>query len=132
MFNLKIDNDSKGFWEGTKKGKLMIQRCIKTNNCFLYSRSHFGGSAEDDYIWIEASGKGTVYSYTISHIPGGSEHYVNKVPYVVASIRLIEGVRLTSNIITKDLDKVKIGDKVKVKFIKLNDYITYPCFELIE
>ena len=102
MFNLQMDNDSKGFWEGAKKGKLMIQKCLKTNNFFLYSRAHFGGSAEDDYIWVEASGEGTVYSYTISYIPGGSEHYINKVPYIVASIKLIEGVRLTSNIITKN------------------------------
>lgn len=132
MFNLQMDNDSKGFWEGAKKGKLMIQKCLKTNNFFLYSRAHFGGSAEDDYIWVEASGEGTVYSYIISYIPGGSEHYINKVPYIVASIKLIEGVRLTSNIITKNLDKVKIGDKVKVTFVKLNDNITYPCFKLFK
>ena len=132
MFNLKIDNDSRIFWEGAKKGKLMLQKCVKSNNFFLYSRGHFGGSAEDAFIWVEASGKGTIYSYTISHIPGGSNYYIDKVPYIVACIELIEGARFISNIITNDLDKVKINEKVEVEFLKLNENITFPCFKLIK
>ena len=132
MFNLHIDKDSIEFWEGAKKGKLMVQKCLKTNNFFLYSRGHFNGSAEDDFTWVQASGNGTIYSFTISHIPGGSDYYINKVPYVVASIELVEGVRLTSNIIDSNFNNIEIGKKVKVKFIKLNNEITFPCFQLIK
>ena len=132
MFNLKIDKDSKEFWTGAKKGKLMIQKCLKTGDHFLYTRGHFGGSAEDDHIWVESSGKGIIYSYTISHIPGGSEYYKDKTPYVIASIQLLEGVRFTSNIISSNLERISIGKKVEVEFVKLTDEITFPCFKLIE
>ena len=69
MFNLSIDSDSKEFWNGAKKGKLMIQKCLKSNNFFLYSRAHIKSVAEDNFTWVEASGKGVIYSYTISYIP---------------------------------------------------------------
>ena len=69
--------------------------------------------------------------YTISYIAGGSEFYVKKTPYVIASILLDEGVRLMSNIVDSDHSEVKIGKKVKVIFKKLNDEIIFPCFKII-
>ena len=131
MFNLQKDLDSIEFWEGAKKGKLMIQQCNHTNNYFLYSRINTPLKNDLSFKWIEASGKGTIYSFTISHIPGGSKYYIDKTPYIIASILLEEGVRLTSNIISKDFKEIKIGKDVKVKFIKLTDEITFPCFVLV-
>lgn len=132
MFNLSIDSDSKEFWNGAKKGKLMIQKCLRSNNFFLYSRAHIKSSADEDFTWVEASGKGIIYSYTISHIPGGSRYYLDKTPYVVGTILLTEGVKLTSNIITNNMEKVKIGKEVNVEYIKLTSDITLPCFKLLE
>ena len=131
MFKLKIDKDSRVFWDGAKENKLMIKRSQISKKCFLYSLAHTGISASEDYEWIEASGKGTIYSFTISHIPGGSKYYIDKTPYIIASILLEEGVRLTSNIISKDFKEIKIGKDVKVKFVKLTDEITFPCFVLV-
>ena len=131
MFNLMIDKDSREFWDGAKKNKLMIQKCKNTGICFLYSRGHSGISANSTYEWVEASGKGKVYSYTISHIPGGSEYYLDKTPYVIGSILLDEGARITSNILSKNFNDIKIGNKVFVEFIKLNESIIFPCFKLI-
>ena len=131
MFNLMIDKDSKVFWDGAKKNKLMIQRSKLTGKYFLYSLGHSNISADEKYEWIEASGKGSIYSFTISHIPGGSKYYIDKTPYIIGSILLEEGVRLTSNIITDNPDKIIIGKKVEVLFKKLTDTITFPCFQLI-
>ena len=115
MFELKIDKDSRVFWDGAKENKLMIKRSQISKKCFLYSLAHTGISASEDYEWIEASGKGTIYSFTISHIPGGSKYYIDKTPYIIASILLEEGVRLTSNIISKDF-KENSGVPIKTIF----------------
>ena len=131
MFNLKIDKDSRKFWEGAKQNKLMIQKSKKSGLCFLYSIGHSNISAEEDYDWIEASGKGIIYSYTVSHIAGGSKYYIDKVPYVIGSILLEENVRITSNIITNDIKSIKIGKNVLVTFKKLDNDIFFPCFKLI-
>ena len=88
MFNLQLDIDSIKFWEGAKKNKLLIQKSTISKKYFLYSRSFSGVTADEPFEWVESSGRGTIYSFTISHIAGGSEFYVNKTPYIVASILL--------------------------------------------
>ena len=128
MFNLLKDIDSFEFWEGAKRKKLMIQKSKLTKKYFLYSRSFSGIAADEPFEWVEASGGGNIYSFTISHIPGGSEYYVGKTPYIIGSILLNEGVRLMSNIVDCDHSKVKIGKKVKVVFKKLDSEIVFPCF----
>ena len=131
MFNLMIDKDSKVFWDGAKENKLMIQKSKLTGKYFLYSLGHSNISAAEDYDWVEASGKGSIYSFTVSYIPGGSKYYLDKTPYIIGSILLEEDVRLTSNIITDRIDEVKIGKKVEVVFKRLNENIIFPCFKLI-
>ena len=131
MFNLQIDIDSLKFWEGAKKNKLLIQKSTTSKKYFLYSRSFSGVTADEPFEWVESAGKGTIYSFTISHIAGGSEFYVNKTPYIVASILLEEGVRLMSNIVDCDHSIVKIGKNVKVVFKKLDNDLVFPCFTIV-
>ena len=131
MFNLLLDIDSFKFWEGAKKNKLFIQKSTISKKFFLYSRSFSGVAADEPFEWVESSGKGTIYSFTISHIAGGSEFYVNKTPYIVASILLDEGVRLMSNIVDCDHSIVEIGKNVKVIFKKLDSDLVFPCFTIV-
>ena len=83
MFNLLKDIDSYQFWEGAKQNKLFIQQSTKSKKYFFYSRSFSGVEADEPFKWVESSGKGTIYSFTISHIAGGSEYYINKTPYII-------------------------------------------------
>ena len=50
----------------------------------------------------------------------------------MASIELEEGARIISNIITKDIENISIGDSVKVVFEKQDDEFTIPKFELVK
>ena len=131
MFNLIKDIDSYEFWKGAKENRLLIQKSTLSNKFFLYSRSYSGVSANEPFEWVEASGKGIIYSFTISNIAGGSEFYIKKTPYVIASILLEEGVRLMSNIVDSHHSEIKIGKKVKVVFKELNAEVTFPCFKII-
>ena len=131
MFNLLKDIDSYQFWEGAKQKKLFIQQSTKSKKYFLYSRSFSGVEADEPFKWVESSGKGIIYSFTISHIAGGSEYYINKTPYIIGIILLEEGVRLMSNIVDCDYSNVEIEKKVKVVYKKLNADIIFPCFTLV-
>ena len=131
MFNLMIDKDSKVFWEGAKKNRLMLQKSKNNGNFFLYSLGHSNVTADHEIEWVEVSGNGKIYSFTVSYIPGGSVYYLDKTPYAIGSILLEENVRIMSNIITNDISSLQIGKKVKVCFRKLNDDITFPCFKLV-
>ncbi len=130
MFNLQKDIDSIEFWEGAKKGKLMLQQCSHSAEYFLYSRANLKYKGGFNYKWVEASGKGIIYSFTITNIAGGSEYFVGKTPYVVAIILLDEGVKIMSNIITQNFKAIKIGKRVEVSFIKMNKDLSFPCFRI--
>lgn len=73
------------------------------------------------------SGRGTVFTYTVSHqpfLPG------LRVPYVVAIVELAEqaGLQLTTRLINCDPDDVGIGMPVRVVFAE-HDGVRLPFFE---
>lgn len=122
-----VDPDSAPYWEGAKDGRLMIQRCGKTGQTFLYSRMLTPGVDDDATTWIEASGKGEVYSFTVARRPAGAA-FQGDCPYVVASITLDEGARIMSNIVTDDVDAVRIGMRVEAVFDEVSEDLTIPKF----
>src|SRR5690625_1569531 len=123
-----IDNDSRTFWEGCNKGKLLIQYCSDCDQHIYYPRELCPHCMSNAIEWVESKGKGKVYSYTIAHRPAGPA-FKNDVPYIVALIDLVEGVRMISNVINVDIDKVRCDMDVEVVFEKIDDEITLPLFQ---
>lgn len=123
-----IDPDSAPYWEGAQAGRLMIQRCKKTGQTFLYSRQLVPGVDDAQVEWIEASGKGEVYSFTVARRPAG-QAFQGECPYVIVSVTLAEGARVMSNLVTEDVDAVKIGMPVEVVFDRVSDDLTIPKFK---
>src|SRR3546814_21091663 len=85
-----VDADSAPYWEGAKAGRLMIQKCRETGGTFLYSLRLVPSSGEAD--WIEASGDGEIYSWTVARRPAGPA-FKGDVPYGLARVTLEEGAR---------------------------------------
>jgi len=73
------------------------------------------------------SGKGTVYSYTVTHVPAAG--FQDKVPYLVGLVELDEKVRIIANLVNVAPDAVEIGMRVRVTFERLSDEIDYFAFE---
>lgn len=115
------------FWDGAKKGKLMLQYDPVKRKYQFWPRQNSVRTGKRNLKWQKVSGKGTVYSYTTTYVPTAG--FEDKVPYVVGLIELDEGVRMISNVINIDPDDIEIGMKVKVTFEKLSDDISYFAFE---
>ncbi len=130
MFNLIIDTESKPYWEAAKNNKLVIQKCKTTGKYFLYSRRLNNIPIKADFDWVEVSGKGKIYSYTIAYVAAG-EYYRNKLPYIVACIDLIEGARIITNLKNSDIKKVQIGKEVEVYFESVSEEIVMPRFKIL-
>ena len=122
-----VDPDSAPYWEGAKANKLMIQKDRKSGKCFLYSRRLVPGVDDSQVEWVQASGRGTIYSFTVAHAPAGPA-FKEDVPYVIASIELDEGARILTNIVTDQPDSLRIGQPVEVLFDKVSDELTIPKF----
>ena len=83
-----------------------------------------------DLEWHEASGKGTVYSFSVNHRaphPG----FADEIPFVLAIVELEEGPRMMTNIVECNPDSVKIGMAVEVTFEDVTEEVTLPKFKLV-
>ena len=126
-----VDADSAPYWEGAKQNRLMIQRDRASGQSFLYSRRLVPGIDEAQLEWVQASGRGRIYSFTVAHRPAGPA-FKNDVPYVIASIELEEGARIMTNVVTDRPDSLRIGQAVEVFFDKVSDDLTIPKFRPIQ
>ena len=78
-------------------GRLVVQRCTDCGARQLYARDRClvcRGPVE----WVEASGRGTVYSFTVIR-QNYSRPFRDWIPYVVALVDLEEGPRVMTNIV---------------------------------
>jgi uncharacterized OB-fold protein len=106
--------ETEEFWKATTEGRLLLLRCEACGVVIWYPRPLCPDCGGNSVAWIEGSGLGTVYSFSVVHRSAGS--YQSAVPYVVAYVELAEGPRVLTNIIGCDADRVYIGQPVRVVF----------------
>ncbi len=123
-----IDSDSRVYWEGIAQGELRIQRCDDCSRYVFYPRAICPHCHSNSLSWVIASGKGTIYSYTIAHQAFGP--YADEAPFVIAIIELEEGVRMMTRIVDNPHERVTIGAAVRVTFITIGEGVTLPYFQL--
>lgn len=103
---------SSHFWQGARERKLMIQRCPVSGRHQWYPRAHSLHSPGAVPQWVEASGRGTVFTYSVIHRGNGT----TPSPYICAVIELGEGVLFTSTLRGVDEQSIRIGMPVEVDF----------------
>lgn len=126
-----VTEETRPYWEGARAGRLMLQHCGACGAWVFYPRAVCTACGEEALVWEEASGEGTVYSYTVCHRPAGPA-FAEDVPYVVALIDLREGPRMLSSIRTEHPAAVRIGAPVRAGFEPLDDVIALPVFRLVD
>jgi len=116
------------FWEATREGKLMFQRCKTCGKNAFYPRIACPHCFSDNLMWVEASGRGAVYTYTVVQNNSPSA-FSNDVPFVIAIVKLEEeGVQMLTNIVGCDPQEVHCDMPVEVAFVKLDEEFTLPKF----
>jgi uncharacterized protein len=78
--------------------------------------------------WVVLSGRGTVFSYCVMHLPLVAGF---APPYLVAEVELEEqpGLRVTTNILNCPIGNVRIGMALTVTFEDREGGISLPQFE---
>jgi len=121
----QINVETKAFWDATAEGKLMLPRCNACDVVIWYPRLFCPECGSTDISWFEASGKGTVYSYTINRRGQGD---YRDLAYVVAYVELEEGPRVLTNIVDCDVEQVAVGQAVQVVFHPTSNGAALPRF----
>ena len=113
------------FFAFCQEGRLLIQRCLACGQAIFYPRSVCPSCVSREIEWIEADGRGTVFTYTVQHRePAG---FQGEAPYVNAMIELTEGVRMFSRVVA-DPAEVSIGLPVRVAFATIDGGFRVPVF----
>jgi len=121
--------ETEHFWTGGKNNQLCFLHCQDCETWIHPPQPVCPECTGKNLKAKAASGKGTVHSYTVNRqawIPGFDP------PYVVALVEINEDprVRLMTNIVNCDVEKVFIGMKVQVLFEEQDNGVVYiPLFE---
>lgn len=110
-----INADSAPYWHASNEDRLVIRRCRACHALHFMPRYICPTCWSNDLEWIESSGFGFVYSYSVVYRPSNPV-FRGISPYVIALIELSEGPRLLTNIVGVNALSVNIGDSVEVTF----------------
>jgi uncharacterized OB-fold protein len=114
-----LTSESEPFFAAAREGRFLIRRCAACERAHWYPRPAcpfcFGETR-----WEEASGRGTIYSYSIMRRV--------QPPYAIAYVTLAEGPTMLTNLVGCDFDRVAIGQSVEHVFTPSATGIPVPCF----
>lgn len=109
------------YFEAATQGKLLIKYCNDCRQYHHYPRALCPFCFSDKTEWKEARGTGTVYSFSITRVPGP--------PYAIAFVTLDEGPSMMTNIVDCDLDTIRCGQRVRVTFKPTEGGPSVPMFK---
>ncbi len=119
------DPTTEPFWQACAEGRLTVQRCAACGSHQFYPRPFCLSCEATTLEWVEAGGRGTIYSLTTVRIPVTPEL---PPPYLLALVDLDEGPRLLTNI---EAGSASIGDQVEVAWRQREGLPPLPVFALV-
>jgi uncharacterized OB-fold protein/acyl dehydratase len=114
------------FWfEGAQRHALLIQRCT---NCGTLRHPPLPACANcQSFEWdaVEASGRGTLYSFVVVHYPQVPSF---EYPLPIGLVELEEGTRVVANLTGVDPADIEIGMPLSAQFVDFDDELSLPVF----
>jgi len=120
-----VDDVTAPWWEATRGQTLLIQQCSACGHLQHYPRALCTACGATALGWMESPGVGVVDSFTVVHrgLPGYAE-----APYVVARVRLAEGVVLLTNLVDVDQAALRCDQPAELRWRALSDGRHLPVF----
>ncbi len=115
------------FWNAAREQRLLLQRCDACARWVWYPRPFCPGCGGKRLEWRQASGRGTLYSYTVAR-RAPTPHFEGDVPYVIAIVELEEGPHFTSNVVGVAPEKLRVGMPLVAAFDAVTPEVTLVRF----
>lgn len=115
------------FWAFCSERKLCFQKCSSCGIWRHLPRLMCAGCGSAEWEWLESSGKGHIYTWTITHqamLPA----FADEVPYASVVVELEEGVRMVSGVEGIALDEIDLDLPVEVTFRAISEDMNIPVF----
>ena len=92
----RISAFSKTFWDALSEGRLLTTRGVDSQRLTFPPKPICPHGWSREVEWVELSGRGTLYSYTVVHV--APEMFAREVPYRLAVVDLEEGLRVAAGL----------------------------------
>jgi uncharacterized OB-fold protein len=125
-----IEDASRPYWDAARAGKLLIAKCNACKKVHHYPRPFCPSCWSEDVEAVEASGRGTLYTYSTVYV-NDLHPFKTRLPYIAAMVELDEGPRLMTNIEGCEPSDLHVGMPVQVDFRAITDDIDATVFRPI-
>ena len=112
--------ETQAWWDAAGEGRFLVKRCRACQRAHFYPRPFCPHCWSDDVVWEEASGRATVYTWSVVH-RNDLPPFHERLPYVVAVVELEEGPKAMTNLVDVDPAAIQAGMPVEVVFRALDD-----------
>ena len=123
--------ETQAYWDGVADGKLRLQRCTACGKVRHYPQLVCARCYSFDVEWVEASGHGTVHSWTVAH-HAFHPAFKFELPYTLVTVDLAEGPRALGRLDPDAPDRLSIGLPVQLSFPRNEDGHRLPVFTLTD
>ncbi|MEO5663389.1 MAG: OB-fold domain-containing protein [Nocardioides sp.] len=120
---INLDN---AFWfEAAREHRLVVQRCLSCKTLRHPPGPCCPECQSFEWDTVEASGRGTLYSFVVAHHP---RHPAFDYPLLIAVVELEEGTRLITNLTGVTAQDLIIGMPLEVEWLDADPELTLPVF----
>ncbi|HXJ36824.1 MAG TPA: OB-fold domain-containing protein [Candidatus Eisenbacteria bacterium] len=115
------------FYAHLAAGELRLQRC---DGCGVWRhppRIMCGRCGSDRWQWVRTSGRGVVFSWTVTH-QGLVPPFMEDVPYAVVVVELEEGPRMVTAVRGVEPPALRLGLPVELRIVRASDAIGLHYF----
>ena len=123
---LTLDNHE--FYEAARRGELRFQRCTDCRAWRHYPRPACPACQSRRFSWERASGRGTVYTWTVVHGPT-LPAFEASLPYNVVDVLLDEGIHFVSQVLDCPAEALCAGLPVVAEFVPVDEAVTLVKFK---
>ena len=114
------------FYQHLARGELRLQRCA----CGVWRhppRVLCGRCGSERSEWTAVSGRGAVYTWTVTHQPLFPS-FADDVPYAVVVVELDEGPRIVTAVRGMEPSALRIGLPVELRITRISDTVGLHWF----
>jgi uncharacterized OB-fold protein len=106
------------YWrEIPQRYRLEAGKCKKCGKVYFPPRIICAECKSQEFETVNLQREGKLLTYTIIRV--APSQFVDQTPYAMGIVELNDGVKILSQIADCDLDKLEIGQKVRIEFRKI-------------
>ena len=95
------------------------KKCSKCGDISFPRRYRCPECGSEEFKTVKLADTGKVLTYTVIRV--APSEFADEAPYAVGIVELDDGVKITTQIVDTDFEKIKTGMQVKLEFRKIQE-----------